>query len=132
MVTTKQTVSVRMDKDAAHRLEKAAHLMRQSRGAFLEKAGDEVARQILRQWAVVQYRQGATTFSELAQETGLAVEEIMAAMGTDDRQGALDMFLASCQAVAEMQGNPDFLRMAQEAVEVIAGVDHPGQTASSP
>ena len=85
----KHTVSVRLDPQAERRLEKAAALTKQSRGAFLEAAGDEAAIRILRDWAVARYRAGDRTFSELAEETGLAVEEIMRAMGDGGRDEAL-------------------------------------------
>ena len=95
----------------------AARLMHQSRGAFLRRAGDTTARQVLLEWAVSRYRQGTTSLSELADQTGLAVEEIVAALGDQGREEALAQFLASCRTVAEAQDNPAFLRLAQEAVE---------------
>ena len=49
----------------------------------------------------------------------MAVEEIMLAMGSQGKQDALDMFLASCRTVAEARGNPDFLRLGEEAVELV-------------
>ena len=119
MATKKRTVSVRLDPAEARRLEQAARLMRQSRGAFLQRAGDAAARQILLEWAVSRYRQGDASFSELAGRTGLAVEEIMTALGDQGREEALAQFLASCRTVAEIEGNPAFLRRAQEAVEAI-------------
>jgi len=120
MVTKKHTVSVRLTSDAARRLEKAASLTRQSQGAFLEKAGDEIAHRILREWAVEQYRQGIKSFSELAEETGLVVEEIMTAVGDHGRAEALDAFLASCRTVAETRDNPEFLRIAEEVARALA------------
>jgi hypothetical protein len=121
MPSSKRTVSVRLDAAAARRLEQAARLMKQSRGAFLEKAGDEAARRVLIEWAVTRHQQGDRTFSELAEETSLAVEEIMQAAGQRDREAALAMFLASCQTIAETENNPDFLRLAQAAVATIRG-----------
>jgi hypothetical protein len=117
MPTKKRTVSVRLDASAARRLERAAHLMKQSRGAFLERAGDETARRVLLDWAVSSYRRGERSFSELAGETGLAVEEIMDAVGQGDREAALAMFLASCKTVAESEGKPEFMRLGQAAVD---------------
>ncbi len=117
MATKKRTVSVRLDPAAERRLEQAAQLMQQSRGAFLRRAGDATARQVLLEWAIVRYRQGAASLSELADQTGLAVEEIVAALGDHGREEALAQFLASCRTVAETQHNPAFLRLAQEAVE---------------
>ncbi len=121
MATKKRTISVRLDAPAARRLERAAGLMKQSRGAFLEKAGDETARRVLLDWAVARHRRGDRSFSELADETGLAVEEIMEAIGRHDREAALVMFLASCKTVAEAEDNPEFLRLGREAVEAIVG-----------
>lgn len=115
----RKTLSVRLEPDAALRVQKAAELARQSQGAFLEKAGDEAARRLLISWAVERYRQGAASFSELAAETGLVVEEIMSAAGDQDSEGALHMFLASSEAVARSTGNLEFLRLAREAVEEI-------------
>lgn len=120
MTTKKHTISVRLAPDAARRLEKAASLTRQSQGAFLEKAGDETAHRILLEWAVAQHRQGIKSFSELAEETGLVVEEIMMAIGDNGREEALDAFLASCRTVAETRDNPEFLRIAEEVAKTLA------------
>jgi hypothetical protein len=120
MVTKKHTVSVRLTTDAARRLEKAARLTRQSQGAFLEKAGDESAHRILLEWAGAQHRQGLKSFSELADETGLAIEEIMMGIGDAGREQAIEAFLASCRTVAEAQGNPNFLRVAKEVARTLA------------
>ena len=120
MVTKKHTVSVRLTGEAARRLAKAASLTRQSQGAFLEKAGDESAHRVLLEWAIGQYRQGAKSFSQLAEETGLAVEEIMLAVGEHGREEAIEAFLASCRTVAETQGRPDFLQTAQEVAKTLA------------
>lgn len=119
MATKKHTISVRLEPEAKRRVEQAARLMKQSCSAFLEKAGEEQARQILRQWAVSRYREGAASFSEVAQETGLAVEEIMEALGGRGQEEALAMFLAACQTVAEAQGDPEFLHLGQEAVHMV-------------
>lgn len=116
----KRTVSVRLDQEEARRLKKAASLAGQSQGAFLQKAGTEMARRTLLSWAVARYRQGEASFSQLAEETGLGVEEIMAAMGSQGQEAALEMFLASCETVAATRDNPDFLRMAREAVKEIS------------
>lgn len=121
MPTKKRTVSVRLDDDAKYRVERAATLLKQSSGAFLGKAGDEQARQVLLNWARDRYLAGKGTFSELAGETGLGVEEIMVAMGRGEELDALDMFLNSCRTAAEASGNPDFLRSAAQAVDVVRG-----------
>lgn len=119
MATKKRTISVRLDDEAKQKVEKAAKLVRQSSGAFLEKAGQERARQVLLEWAVDRYRRGEASFSELADETRLAVEEIMEATGSRGKEDALEMFLASCRTVAEARNNPEFLRLGQEAVKAI-------------
>jgi hypothetical protein len=118
-----RTVSVRLDPEAGLRLDRASALMHQSRAAFLEKAGDEAARRVLTEWAARRYRQGAATFSELAEQTGLAVEEIMEHLGGQERGAALEMFLASCRAVAETQKNRRFLRLAEQAVASLGGAE---------
>ena len=120
MPTKKQTVSVRLDDAAKRRVERAAKLLKQSSGAFLEKAGDDQAREVLLNWATHRYRSGEGSFSELAAETGLEIEEIMRAMGGDGQQEALAMFLASCRTAAEGGGNPEFLRLGEEAVQAIS------------
>jgi predicted transcriptional regulator len=120
MATRKRTISVRLDDRAKRRVEMAAKLLKQSSGAFLEKAGEERARQLLLDWAVSRHQRGEASFSELAEETGLSVEEIMEAGGSQGKEEALQMFLASCRTVAETQGNPEFLRLGREAVEAIS------------
>lgn len=129
MVTRKQTVSVRLDDPAKKQVERAAALTRQSLGAFLEKAGEDRARQVLLDWAIDTYRQGKASFGELAQDTGLAVEEIMTAMGTGIRDETVEVFLASCRTVADMQQNPRFLRIAEEVAEYITGCKQEGHDA---
>jgi predicted transcriptional regulator len=119
VVTKKQTISVRLDADAKQRVERAARLRKQSSGAFLEQAGEEHARQVLLAWAVDRHRRGDASFSELAAETGLAVEEIMLAVGSQGEEEGLDLFLASCRTVSEANGNPDFLRLGEEAVQLV-------------
>ena len=119
MPTKKRTISVRLDEVAKRRVERAAKLMKQSAGAFLERAGEAQAYHVLIAWAIDQHRRGEASFSELAAQTGLAVEEIMLAMGSQGRDEALDMFLASCRTVAEERNNPEFLRLGQEAVRIV-------------
>jgi hypothetical protein len=76
------TVSVHLDEKAGRRVKKAASLTGQSSDTFLEQAGDRVAHRMVLEWAVQEYRRGQQTFGELAEETGLAIEEIMLAMST--------------------------------------------------
>lgn len=121
MATKKRTISVRLDDNAKRQVERAAKLLNQSSGALLGKAGEERARQILLGWTEGRYRRGEASFSELAGETGLAVEEIMGSLGAGDQEEALDMFLASCRTVAETLGHPEFLRLGEEAVKTVRG-----------
>ncbi len=130
MPTSKHTVSVRLDPDSARRLERAARLLRQSQGAFLSRAGDETARRVLLDWAVLRYRSGERSISELAEESGLAVEEIMGAVGSVDPDGALSTFLANAQTAAELEGDADFLRLAHEAVAQVRTARSAANTAS--
>jgi len=65
---------------------------------------------------VGRHRRGEASVSELDAETGLAVEEIMLAIGSQSEQEGLHLFLASCRTVAEASGNPDFLGLREEAV----------------
>jgi hypothetical protein len=119
MATKKPTISVRLDDAAKLMVEHAARIMNQSAGAFLEKAGQERARQVLLDWALERHRRGEASFSELAADTGLTVEEIMRASGDRGRQEALEAFLASCRTVAEVRGNREFLRLGEDAVKAV-------------
>jgi uncharacterized protein (DUF1778 family) len=136
MATTKRTISVRLDDRAKQQVEKAAKLLKQSKGAFLGKAGEERAREALLEWAVDRHRRGEASFSRLAEETGLALEEIMDAMGKHGQEEALEMFLMSARAAAALQprqGGDEFLRLAEEvAKEVFGPLPRPeeGQTIS--
>ena len=120
MALRKHTVSVRLDPRAEHRLEQAAQLTHQSRGAFLLHAGDERARRVLLGWAMARYREGDTSYSELAEQTGLAVEEIIRAFGEQGRDKALAQFLASCRVVAEAENDAAFFALAHEVVRELA------------
>lgn len=68
---------------------------------------------------MARYQEGTASASELAEQTGLTVEEIMAARGDQGQEAALAQFLASCRTVAETQGNQAFLRFAEEAVRTL-------------
>lgn len=115
----KRTIAAHLDEGSERRLETAARLMKRSRGASVQEAVDETTRRILLDWAISRHAQTLQSFSELAEETGLAVEEIMLAAGDHGRQEALEMFLTSCKTVAETQHNPEFLYLAQEAVDTL-------------
>ncbi|MGH2589131.1 MAG: hypothetical protein ACRDJE_29765 [Dehalococcoidia bacterium] len=79
-MTTGVSVSVYLNEKAGRRVEKAASLVKQSRSAFLERAADELARRIVLEWAVREHRRGERSYGELAEETGLTIEEIMMGM----------------------------------------------------
>ena len=119
MSTKKHTISVRLDPAAARRVAAAARLAHQSRGAFLGQAGEGAARRTLLADAVQRYRQEEASLSELAAETGLAVEEIADAVGSQDRDASLALFLASCRTAAETLQDPEFVRLAEEAVRAV-------------
>ena len=121
MASKKGTISVRLDDSSKRRIERAARLSRQSSGAFLGKVGGQEARRVLIEWALERWRRDEATWSELADETGLAIEEIMlAASGNqDDQIRAVDAFLASCRAIADSNDDSAFLRAAEEAAESV-------------
>lgn len=119
MTTKKRTISVRLDDAAKRQVERAARLANQSAGAFLGRAGADHARSALLAWAAQEHRAGRASFSELAEQTGLAVEEIMDGMAAGDAGRSLDAFIACCRAVAANTGNLEFLRRAEEAVALI-------------
>jgi len=119
MTTTKQTISVRLDVAAKKRVEKAARILKQSSGAFLERAGEREARTVLTAWAVDRYREDGISFSELASQTGLTVEEVMLAIGESGAEDALGTFLESVRVLAAARGNPEFLRAGEQAVDLL-------------
>jgi predicted transcriptional regulator len=124
MATTKRTISVRLDDRTKQQVEKAAKLLKQSKGAFLGKAGEKRAQEVLLEWAIDRHRKGESSLSQLAEETGLAVEEIMDAMGQRSKEEALEMFLMSARAAAAVQpsqGGDEFLRMAEEVAKEVFG-----------
>ena len=58
MGTKLTTVSVRLEKQASARVNKAAHVLHQSKGSFLARVGEEAAEEVLLRWAVEQYATG--------------------------------------------------------------------------
>ena len=113
MTLQDQTLCIHLDPDAKKRLDKASSLAHLSPASFVEQAADERARDMLLDWAVRSYRQGDTTYSLLAEETGLGIVEIMYAMGDDGLDEALDSFLARAATLADERDNPDLLRLAR-------------------
>lgn len=119
MPANSRRFSVHLDARATQRLTKAAALLDQSPAAFLAKAGDALARRILLDWAVAHYCDGERTFGELAEETGLAIEEIMDAFGRRGREAALDVSLENCGAIAHQYDDQAFRRLAEQVVEQV-------------
>lgn len=123
MVSKRTAISVRLDEVAQQQIDRAARLLKQTPAAFLQDAGAETARQVLLAWAVRSYRQGEHTFSELAEETGLSVEAIMRAAAGDDRDEALDFYLAAARTAARLLEDDGFLRSAQAAAADVRRVE---------
>jgi hypothetical protein len=115
-MASERTVLVQLDDDRHRRIEKAAAILDESAGDFLAQAADRRAHKVLLDWAVDRYQAGDTTFGELAEETGLVVEEIMLAMGRSGRDEALDRFLDRCKALAQTHHAPALLELAERAV----------------
>src|SRR3989454_7078169 len=116
--TKLKTVSVRLGDQAGVRVSKAAQLARQSKGAFLARAGEEAARQMLLEWAVQRHASGEASLSELASETGVPVEAI-AQHGSQQRCAeATEMYLTSARKLAEALKTPLFYAEARQAVDI--------------
>jgi hypothetical protein len=117
MGTKLKTVSVRLDEESGAQVEKAAALLRQSQGAFLARVGEEAARNVLLDWAADEYRSQRASLSELAAETGLALEGIAQRIVEQRSELATEMYLASARKLAETLDIPDFYEAATRAVE---------------
>lgn len=113
MALQDQTLAIHLAPDARKRVEKASNLAHLPPASFVEQAADERARDLLLDWATRRYREGDTTYSLLAEETGLGVVDIMYAMGDDGLDEALDAFVARAHTLAEERENPDLLRLAR-------------------
>lgn len=132
MGTKLTTVSVRLEKHASARVDKAAHVLRQSKGAFLARAGEEAAEQVLLRWAVEQYTAGAASLSELAAETQLPLERIAQQVAEDRSEQITTMYLASCQQLSQTLQIPTFYRSAKKAVsQVRRNLEQPGTLPSA-
>ncbi len=118
MGTKLKTVSVRLRDEAGARVSKAAQLARQSKGAFLARAGEEAARRILLDWAVERHASGEASLSELAAETGVPVEAISQHASGQRSEEATEMYLTSARRLAEALKTPRFYAEAKRAVEV--------------
>lgn len=118
MGTKPKTVSVRLDKETAAQVEKAAEILHQSQGAFLARVGGEAARNVLLDWAADQYRSQSASLSELAADTGLPLEGIAQRIVEKRSEQATEMYLASARKIAETLDVPEFYEAAQRAVEI--------------
>lgn len=116
MGTKLTTVSVRLDRQSSAHVDKAAQVLRQSKGAFLAQAGEAAAERVLLQWAVAQYAAGTASLSELAAETQLPLERIAREVAADRVEDTTEMYLASCQKLAQSLGMPKFYLTAKRAV----------------
>jgi len=116
MVTKKHTYSVRLDDSAQIFIEKAAKVTHQSCGSLLKFAGEDHARKVLLEWAVAQYKEDKFSFSQLAEQTGLAVEEVMDSVSMHSHERNLALFLASARTAARLSDNPEFYEQAKAAV----------------
>ena len=89
----KQALTTELDAPAVQRIERAARLTHQAPGAFLSKAVEAVTRQVLLADAAERWRREEATYSELAAETGLWIEEIMQAVARRTGARAVDTSL---------------------------------------
>ncbi len=119
MVTKLKTVSVRLGDEAGARVSKAAQLARQSKGAFLARAGEQAAQQMLLDWAVRRHASGEASLSELAFETSLPLEVIAEHAGEQRSSEGIQMYLTSARRLAKAMNTPRFYREAKRAAESV-------------
>ena len=102
----KRAITVRLDPDVAVRVERAARSRNLTIAGFLAQVSDDAAHQALFDDAVARYQRdpGAASLSELAHESGLAVEEIMRAIWQRDRLTAAETGRSVAEVVAERSG----------------------------
>ena len=112
-----KTVSVRLGDEAGARVSKAAELARQSKGAFLARAGEQAARQMLLAWAVRRHAGGEASLSELASETSLPLEAIAEHAGKRRSSESIQMYLTSARRLAKAMKVPRFYEEAKRAAE---------------
>lgn len=117
MGTKLKTVSVRLEDRAGARVSKAAQLARQSKGAFLARAGEEAAKNVLLEWAVQRHASGEASLSELAAETGVPIEAISEHLSGQRSEEATEMYLTSARRLAEALKTPAFYAEAKRAVK---------------
>ena len=116
--TKLKTISVRLDDQAGARVGKAAQLVRQSKGAFLARAGEEAADRLLLDWAAQRYAAGEASLSELASETGVPLEAIAQHVSDQRSEQATEMYLTSARKLAEIMDDPRFYAEAKQAAKV--------------
>ncbi len=116
--TKLKTVSVRLDDDAGARVGKAAKVARQSKGAFLARAGEEAAERVLLDWAVQRHTAGEASLSELASETGVPLEVIAQYIAGQRSEQLTGMYLTSARRLSEIMHDPRFFADARRAVGV--------------
>jgi predicted transcriptional regulator len=119
MTAEHMTVSVRLDDASERRIRKAADLLNQSQSDFLKSAGDHLARRIVLDWAVAQYQQGGWSFGELADETGLAIEEIMQSMSAPGTEGMFGAASAGRDAGDDAAVEPEVSRFVERAMSAL-------------
>jgi len=102
-----KTVSVRLDARVGARVERAARLLRQSKGAFLARAGEEVAQRVLLEWAAQRYEVGIASLSELAAETELPLGAIAQEVARQRGEDATELYPASCRKLSETLAIPE-------------------------
>ena len=119
MGTKLKTVSVRLQDEAGARVSKAAQLARQSKGAFLARAGEEAARQMLLEWAAKRHASGEASLSELAAETGVPVEAISQHASAKRSDEAAEMYLTSARRLSGALKTPRFYTEAKRAVMAV-------------
>ena len=115
----RRPVTIELDARAIQRVDRAARLLRQTPSAFLAGAVEAVARQVVLEDAAERWLREEGTYSELAAETGLWVEEIMQAVSRRNSERAVEASLEHSQALAEDHHNPTVLRLAQEATATV-------------
>lgn len=113
MTLHEHPILLHLDPQAEKRLAMAANLLHLSPESFAQQAVDERVRNVLLDWAVQRYHRGDTTYSQLAEETGLSVVDIMYAMGDEGLSEALQAFLARAEVLAVERENPDLSRLAR-------------------
>jgi hypothetical protein len=61
--------------------------------------------------------QQGLTFSEVAAQTGIPIEEIMDAVTAREGDMGLKQFLDACRAIAQRENDPGFLQLAEAAAD---------------